>query len=54
MLFRSQELANAKFRNRVVEIVEEELITKFDQQKGNASNYYNVDGSLDGITEEEE
>jgi RecA/RadA recombinase len=49
-----QELANAKFRNRVIEIVEEELVSKFDQQKGNAANYYNVDGTLEGITEEEE
>jgi recombination protein RecA len=38
-----QELANPKFRNRVIEIVEDELITKFDQQKGNAAAFYNLD-----------
>jgi RecA/RadA recombinase len=44
-----QELANTKFRNRVVEIVEEELITKFDQQKGNASAFYDIDE--DGVVQ---
>ena len=37
------ELQNESFRNAVLSIVEEELITKFDKQTGNASNYYNIE-----------
>jgi recombination protein RecA len=37
------ELQNENFRNAVLSIVEEELITKFDKQTGNASNYYNIE-----------
>lgn len=37
------ELNNEHFRNAVLSIVEEELITKFDKQTGNASNYYNIE-----------
>jgi hypothetical protein len=37
------ELHNDIFRNAVLSIVEEELITKFDKQTGNASNYYNIE-----------
>jgi len=44
---------NPKFRNRILEIVEDELITRFDEQKGNASNYYNIDNSLEGVVTEE-
>lgn len=39
----SNELKNEDFRNAVLSIVEEELITKFDKQVGNASNYYNIE-----------
>jgi recombination protein RecA len=39
----SNELQNQDFRNAVLSIVEEELITKFDKQTGNASNYYNIE-----------
>lgn len=47
-----QELANPKFRNRVIEIVEEELVTKFDQQKGNAAAFYDIDE--DGVVQSSE
>lgn len=39
----SNELQNEAFRNAVLSIVEEELITKFDKQTGNASDYYNIE-----------
>lgn len=39
----SNELKNEDFRNAVLSIVEEELITKFNKQVGNASNYYNIE-----------
>lgn len=39
----SNELQNEAFRSAVLSIVEEELITKFDKQTGNASNYYNIE-----------
>ena len=39
----ANELNNEDFRKAVLSIVEEELITKFDKQTGNASNYYNIE-----------
>jgi recombination protein RecA len=39
----ANELNNQDFRKAVLSIVEEELITKFDKQTGNASNYYNIE-----------
>ena len=54
--FRSADFANQlasdpKFYKAVTSIVEEELITKFDEQKGTASHYYNIDG--DGVIVDE-
>jgi len=49
-----EELANNKFRTRVVELVEEELITKFSQQKGNAAAFYNIDSDGDVVEATEE
>ena len=39
----SQELEDQEFKDAVLKIVEEELITKFDKQTGLASNYYNLE-----------
>jgi RecA/RadA recombinase len=39
-----EKLLDASFRKRVDEIVEDFLITRFDQRSGNAKNYYNLDG----------
>jgi recombination protein RecA len=39
----SKELEDEEFRKTVLNIVEEELIIKFDKQTGNASNYYNLE-----------
>ena len=49
--FSNQLASDQKFFKAVTAIVEEELITKFDQQKGTASHYYNIDG--DGVIVEE-
>ena len=39
----SQELEDTEFKEAVLKIVEDELITKFDKQTGDASNYYNLE-----------
>jgi recombination protein RecA len=38
-----QELEDTEFKEAVLKIVEDELITKFDKQTGDASNYYNLE-----------
>ena len=37
-------LQNPKFRERVLQIMDKEIITNFETKEGNASNYYNIDG----------
>ena len=37
-------LQNEKFRNRILEILDEEVIMKFDNREGNASDFYEIDG----------
>jgi len=37
-------LQNPKFRERVLQIMDKEIITNFETKQGNASNYYNIDG----------
>ena len=39
----SQELEDTEFKEAILKIVEDELITKFDKQTGDASNYYNLE-----------
>ena len=36
-------LQEEKFRNRILELMDEEIILKFDSRSGDASTYYNVD-----------
>lgn len=50
----TEELKDELFKKTVLSIVEEELITKFDKQIGNASNYYNIDGTPDEMPSEVE
>ena len=37
-------LQNPKFKSRVLEIMDKELIKNFETKEGHASNYYNIDG----------
>ena len=39
-----EKLQSEKFRNRILEIMDEEIILKFKNREGEASNYYDVDG----------
>ena len=39
-----EKLQNPKFRERVLQIMDKEIITNFETKEGNASNYYNIDG----------
>jgi hypothetical protein len=36
-------LQDEKFRNRVFEIMDEQIIRKFDVREGNAEDFYDVD-----------
>jgi len=36
-------LQEEQFRARVLELMDEEVITKFKNRSGDASNYYNID-----------
>ena len=36
-------LQNKKFRNRILEVMDEEVIMKFDNREGNASDFYEID-----------
>jgi recombination protein RecA len=37
-------LQNQKFRDRVLQLMDKEIIKNFETKEGNASNYYNIDG----------
>ena len=39
-------LKDEKFKNRIMELMDEEVILKFDSRSGDASTYYNVDEDL--------
>jgi len=39
-------LQDEKFKNRIMELMDEEVILKFDSRSGEASTYYNVDEEL--------
>lgn len=39
-----EKLQNEKFKKRVLEVMDKEIITNFETKQGNASNYYNIDG----------
>ena len=39
-----EKLQSEKFRSRILEIMDEEIILKFKNREGEASNYYDVDG----------
>ena len=38
-----EQLENPKFRKRVLEIMDSEIIRKFDERTGDASNFYDID-----------
>ena len=40
----NEKLQSPKFRSRVLEIMDKELIKNFETKEGHASNYYNIDG----------
>ena len=42
--FSGHKLQNEKFRTRVLEIMDEEIIRKFDDRTGNAADYYEKEG----------
>ena len=39
-----EKMANEKFKNRILELMDEEVVLKFDKRQGNAEDYYDVDG----------
>ena len=39
-----EKLQNQKFRDRVLQMMDKEIIKNFETKEGNASNYYNIDG----------
>jgi len=43
-----EKLKDKKFYNRVIELMEEEVVLKFDKRLGDASSFYDVDGEEDG------
>jgi len=38
-----EKLQNEKFRNRVLQIMDEEIILRFEKKEGNAESFYNID-----------
>ena len=46
-----EKLKKDKFRNRVLEIMDEEIILKFKERDGDASQFYNIDGEENGKEE---
>ncbi len=49
-----EKLQNEKFRKRVLELMDKELISNFEIKEGHASKYYNIDGDDDPMVEEAE
>ena len=43
----TEKLQNDKFKNRVLEIMDEEIILKFQKREGNASDFYDVDSETE-------
>ena len=39
-----EKMASEKFRNRILELMDEEVVLKFDQRQGNAGDFYDIDG----------
>ncbi len=44
-----EKMQNEKFRSRILHLMDEEVVLKFDKRQGNAVNYYNLDGEDDEI-----
>ena len=40
-------LKDEKFKNRVLQIMDEEIIMRFEKKEGSASNFYNIDTEED-------
>jgi len=47
-----EKLRNDKFKKRVLQLMDKELISNFVTKEGHASIYYNIDGDEDSIVEE--
>jgi RecA/RadA recombinase len=47
-----EKLRNDKFKKRVLQLMDKELISNFVTKEGHASIYYNIDGDEDPIVEE--
>ena len=39
-----EKMANEKFKTRILELMDEEVVLKFDKRQGNAEDFYDVDG----------
>ena len=46
-----EKMANEKFKNRILELMDEEVVLKFDQRQGNAEDFYDIDGSEEPVKE---
>jgi recombination protein RecA len=44
-----EKMQNEKFRSRILHLMDEEVVLKFDKRQGNAVNYYNLDGEDDEL-----
>jgi recombination protein RecA len=47
-----EKLESEKFKNRILEIMDDEIILKFDRREGDASNFYDVDGEEESQPQE--
>lgn len=46
-----EKMANEKFKNRILELMDEEVVLKFDKRQGNAEDFYDVDGEEELVKE---
>ena len=49
-----EKMANEKFKTRILELMDEEVVLKFDKRQGNAEDFYDVDGEEEVSVEETE
>ena len=43
-----EKMANEKFKTRILELMDEEVVLKFDKRQGNAEDFYDIDGEIEG------
>jgi recombination protein RecA len=44
-----EKMQNEKFKSRILHLMDEEVVLKFDKRQGNAVSYYNIDGEDDEL-----